>query len=231
MNKSRNVSKKSLLSLAVSSVVVTSALLSTHVQAEGISANVALTSDYYFRGVSQTMNDPAIQGGFDWAHDSGVYAGIWASNVDFGDDTTIETDFYAGFSGEAANFGYDLGLIYYWYDDVSGTGSRPVEFYVNGSFNIFSVGYAYSPKFFSDKESHYLHAGLDYELPAEFALSASVGRSMGDAYGDNEYTDYKIGVSKSLAGIDLDLSYVGNDHDSNDDVFDNKVILTVSKSF
>lgn len=230
-----NLLKKSLMSVAISSAIVSSALLSTQVQAEGafgsFSANVALTTDYYFRGVSQTQNDPAIQGGFDWAHDSGVYAGIWASNVDFGDDTTIETDFYAGFSGEAADIGYDLGLIYYWYDDVSCTGCRPVEFYINGSYKFFSAGYAYSPKFFSDQESHYINAAIDYDLPADFAVSAGVGRSFGDAYGNDEYTDYKIGVSKSLAGLDFDLSYVGNDHDSNDDVYDNKVIFTVSKSF
>ncbi len=235
MNKLRTLSKKSLLSLAVSSVLVTGTLLSTQVQAEGamgsFSANVALATDYYFRGVSQTQNDPAISGGFDWTHDSGVYAGVWASNVDFGDDTTIETDLYAGFAGEAGNFGYDVGAIYYWYDDVSGTGSRPFEVYLKGSFNILSFGYAYSPKFFSDEESHYIDASIDYDLPAEFAISAGIGRSFGDAYGNDEYTDYKIGVSKSLAGLDFDLSYVGNDHDSNAKVYDDKVIFTISKSF
>jgi len=228
-------SKKSIVSLAVSSALVGSVLLSGNVQAEGamgsFSANVALTSDYYFRGVSQTNNDPAIQGGFDWSHDSGVYAGVWASNVDFGDATTLEADLYAGISGEASSLGYDVGLIYYYYDDVSGTGSKPYEVYINGSYSVLSVGYAYSPKFFSDEESHYISAGLDFELPSEISLSASVGRSLGDAYGNDEFTDYKIGVSKSLGGLDFDLSYVGNDHDSNADTYDNKVIFTVSKSF
>jgi uncharacterized protein (TIGR02001 family) len=230
-----NSSKKSLITLAVSSALVGSVFLSSNIQAESsmgsISANVALTSDYYFRGVSQTNNDPALQGGFDWSHDSGIYAGVWASNVDFGDDTTLETDLYAGFSGEASSIGYDVGLIYYYYDDVSGTGSKPYEIYLNGSFSLLSVGYAYSPKFFSDEESHYIYVGIDYELASDFSFSASVGRSLGDAYGDDEFTDYKIGVSKGLAGLDFDLSYVGNDHDSDADTYDNKLIFTVSKSF
>ncbi|MBE0616861.1 MAG: hypothetical protein IH608_02885, partial [Proteobacteria bacterium] len=77
------------------------------------SGNVAMTSDYVFRGISQTDSNPAIQGGFDYASPVGLYVGTWASNVAFGGN--IEMDWYGGFSNEVAGFSYDLGVIYYAY--------------------------------------------------------------------------------------------------------------------
>jgi len=75
------------------------------------SANVALTTDYRFRGLSQTNEDPAIQGGFDYGYSGDAlpvsfYAGVWASSLDFDvadpDDADLEIDFYGGFTGEFA---------------------------------------------------------------------------------------------------------------------------------
>ena len=71
------------------------ALLSTTVSANW-STTITAASDYTFNGVTQTDNDPAIQASLDYAFDSGVYAGAWASNVDFGGDTNLEWDFYVG---------------------------------------------------------------------------------------------------------------------------------------
>ncbi|MCW8931158.1 MAG: TorF family putative porin, partial [Gammaproteobacteria bacterium] len=211
-----------------------------------ISGNVALVTDYYFRGISQTDNDGALQGGLDWAHDSGVYVGVWGSNVSFG-DTHLEFDTYAGFANEVGDFGYDVGVIKYNYNDTS-SHDDPVEWYINGSYSYFSAGFAYSPSWFgSHDSSKYIHAGFDYdELPMGLALSASVGKSFGDAYEvsggtDYDYVDYKLGVSKDIAGVNFDLSYVGNDLSSKEcDAYgysdkkgncDDRVILTVSKGF
>ena len=111
--------KKSIVSVALSTLIASSALVSTSASAvEGLSANVGLTSNYLWRGVSQTDDGAAISGGIDYAADSGFYVGTWASNVDFGDDASYELDFYAGFSGELPDgFGYDVGYIYYAYPD------------------------------------------------------------------------------------------------------------------
>ena len=93
-----------------------------------LSANVALASEYVFRGVSQTSEGLAIQGGFD-ATCGSFYVGVWASNLDWGpalrpgpdDDFTatnwasIELDSYAGFKGKLWRFAWDLGVIYYAY--------------------------------------------------------------------------------------------------------------------
>ncbi len=73
---------------------------SAGVDAASYTGNVAVATDYVFRGVSQTQERPAIQGGFDAAFDSGIYAGIWASNVNFGTDTSTEMDYYGGYLGQ-----------------------------------------------------------------------------------------------------------------------------------
>ncbi len=203
-----------------------------------ISANVALTSDYYFRGISQTANDPAIQGGFDWGHDSGFYAGVWGSNVAFG-ATNVELDTYIGFSNEVSGIGYDIGLIKYNYNQTPND-SDPLEIYLGLSYEFLSAGYAYSSNWFgSDLSSNYVYLSADYGLPADFNLAASIGYSFGDTYSDYEYVDYKLGVSKDVAGVTLDLSYIANDlstaqcnsYGYTQKNCDNRLILTVSKEF
>jgi uncharacterized protein (TIGR02001 family) len=86
-----------------------------------VSSTVTLTSDYDFRGFSQSATDPAIQPSLDYAHASGWYVGGWASNVDFGDaDVDYEIDLYTGFTGGAEDgMGWDVGVIYYTYPDES----------------------------------------------------------------------------------------------------------------
>jgi uncharacterized protein (TIGR02001 family) len=83
-----------------------------------LSANVSLVSDYYFRGLTQTWHNPAIQGGFDAAHSSGLYAGVWASNVSGKQYAggSMETDLYGGYNYKLSeDITLGAGLIYYWY--------------------------------------------------------------------------------------------------------------------
>ncbi len=238
--------KKSLLQLAVASVLATPLAI----QAEDfgtISANAALTTDYYFRGISQTDNDGAIQGGVDWVHDSGVYAGVWYSNVAFG-DTHLEVDTYLGFAYDIGDsgFGYDVNVLRYNYNDAD---FETNEYTIALSYSYFNVAYKYSDDWFDTGESsNYVSLGFDYDLPQDFALSLSVGNSFGDAYDmdkvdsakDFDYVDYKVGISKDYYGLNWDLSYVGNDlsnsecdaygYNGNKGNCDDRVILTVSKS-
>lgn len=118
-------------------------------------SNVSLVSDYRFRGISQTMRRPAIQGGFDYSHANGVYLGTWASNVDgttkFYNNTSMEWDLYGGYKGKlfpcsVPDFTYNVGLIYYYYP--SGKTNSPdsvryntEEFYVELAYKGFSVKY------------------------------------------------------------------------------------------
>ncbi len=74
--------------------------------------NVGVTSNYIWRGISQTDDAAAVSGGLDWSGASGLYAGTWVSNVDFGAccETSYELDLYGGFANEVGDFGYDVGL-------------------------------------------------------------------------------------------------------------------------
>src|SRR5690349_16986418 len=98
-------------------------------------ANVGLFSEYIFRGISQTGGKPAVQGGFDYAHASGFYAGTWASNIswleDFGayDRSSLEWDFYGGFKNNFADsdFFYDVGVYGYVYPGKRNPGVANVD--------------------------------------------------------------------------------------------------------
>ena len=84
--------------------------------------NIALTSDYVSRGVSYSDNDPAVQGGLDWSHGLGFYAGVWGSNVSFGTPAHVELDVYTGITRSmASGLGWDSGLAYYTYPGASQT--------------------------------------------------------------------------------------------------------------
>jgi uncharacterized protein (TIGR02001 family) len=247
--------KKTLIATALMAAISTTAL------ADGISGNVALTSDYVFRGVSQTDNQMAIQGGLDYEHPSGLYVGTWASNVNsaffndptgdtpknYGIDPQIELDLYGGFKGDLGNgIGYDVGYIRYQYPGYSKVDTN--EIYVKGSFKEFSASLNYSDelKFLPSSESAwYLAAGYDTTLPvADVGLSVHVGYSFGDAfdvstntattYGlPDSYTDWSVGLSKSLMGVDLGLTYTDNNLSNADcdlNICDSKVVFSVSKS-
>jgi uncharacterized protein (TIGR02001 family) len=231
--------KKTLLATVLLATTSTAALAE-------ISGNITLATDYVFRGWSQTDNQMALQGGLDYAHESGFYVGTWASNIDSNffsgtsTDPQIELDLYAGYSGELANgIGYDFGILHYDYPGYSDADTD--ELYISGSYNGFSVSLNYSDElaFIGSTESAwYLAAGYEMTLPQDFGLSVSVGLSDGDAF-DNDvftdsYIDWSVGVSKSVAGVDLALTYTDLDLDSADDcgvdICDSKIIFSVSKS-
>jgi uncharacterized protein (TIGR02001 family) len=87
-----------------------------------LTGNIGFYSQYIFRGLTQTDREPALQGGFDYAHSSGLYAGTWASNISWLKDGgayrsggSLEWDFYAGWKPSFGDFTFDLGTLYYWY--------------------------------------------------------------------------------------------------------------------
>jgi len=179
-------------------------------QAE-ITGNASVVSDYNWRGITQTAGDPAIQGGLDWAHDSGFYAGVWGSNVDFGDccDENLETDLYFGWSG-GEEFTYNVGLIYYVYPGAEGI-NYP-EIYGSLGWKWLTGKISYSNDFGNyDESAFYLEGNGVWELPANFGLKAHLGYSDGDgikaAYGEDSYFDWSVGVTYALGHFTLGLMY------------------------
>ncbi len=179
-----------------------------------VSANVDLTSDYLFRGITQTLHKPAIQGGLDYSSDLGVYAGLWSSNVNFGaaDATSQELDTYAGYSGKAGPLGYDVGAIYYNYPGGTNTDNF-YEVYGKVSYRGLTVGNSWSPKFFGGTgTANYLSA--DYDIPAKLPAGLQVSVHAGHqwiqdnaAWGTPDYTDYGVSVSKDLVGLTWKVAY------------------------
>ncbi|RTL42224.1 MAG: hypothetical protein EKK49_01125 [Rhodocyclaceae bacterium] len=214
-------------------------------------SNVTLASEYIYRGIGQTNRKPAIQGGFDYAHSSGLYVGTWASNVSWLTDgsptvsNSIEMDFYGGFKNTVGDFGYDVGLLQYFYPG-SGYGNNPntIEGYIAGSWTFLTLKYSHS---FSDlfgwtdsKNSGYLDLTATYELAPGLNLIGHVGRQK--IHGDNSgasYTDYKLGVTKDIAaGVVVGLNYVNTNASQafytnafGKDLGKDRVQLTITRTF
>jgi uncharacterized protein (TIGR02001 family) len=197
-----------------------------------IAANIGFTTDYIFRGISQTSANPAVQGGIDYTHSSGLYAGVWGSNISWVSDfnagvsSSVELDTYAGFRGGfAGDFSYDVGFIRYNY---------PASNYAAGATKadtdeIYgSLGYKWITAKYSHSLGQFLTvpgaAGTNYfELNASVPI-AETGITIGAHAGKQTYkgtaadalaaagtsatySDYKLSVSKDFSGYVVSLAY------------------------
>ncbi len=197
--------------------------------AEGeFSGNVALTTDYVWRGVSQNNENPAIQGGFDYANGA-FYAGTWASIVDFG-GANMELDLYGGFAGETdAGLAWDVGVIGYVYPDTSDLDFVEIYGGLGGSLGAIDLGgYIYIDP---DNETAYVDFTAGFAATDVLGFDASVGSYVdgGDGFVE-EFTNYSIGATLATEYVDFDLRFWGNDADTLGDVADERVVLTVSRS-
>lgn len=222
-----------------------------------ISGNIAITSDYRFRGISQSNEDPAVQGGFDSSFEPGFYLGSWASSIDFGDgnDTgsfsTIEMDYYAGWRGPIGDtdFGIDVGYLYYDYpgDTVDPKGDYQ-EVALKGSWKGLVLGVNYSDDFYAKTgEAWYYAADYSYSFIPELALGLHVGYSdfendgdatflSPDSSGDETdgYTDYMVSLTYTWATVGFSVAYVGTDLDEEEyygtDLAEDVAVFTIKKS-
>ena len=182
-----------------------------------IAWNVGVFSDYVFRGYSQTDEDIAVQGGVDLTMGS-FYAGAWASNVDFGDDTTAEVDLYGGFRTETGGFAVDLGVVTYLYVEApDGTDYDYVEFKAAASRAVGPVtaGAAvyYSPDFFGlDEEATYVEGNVAFTPAEKWTVSAAVGYQALDV--NDDYTTWNAGVAYAVTdNLAIDVRYHDTDVD------------------
>jgi len=237
--------KLSKLSYAV---VVASLMAAGVAQAEvKSSGSVALTTDYKFRGISQTSNNVAVQGSVTLTDDSGVYATAWASSVD-GLMGGSELDLLLGYAGTAGDVSYDVGVMRYAYPGANssntGSGTDPDynEIYASVSAKGAKLGVAYSDDYFAETgKFSYVYASYGQEVEG-FGLSASVGynklydsgATFSAAKTDDDYIDYKVAVSKVVSGLTIEAAYIGTDLKEADVAglnVDGSAVFTVSKSF
>jgi uncharacterized protein (TIGR02001 family) len=213
-----------------------------------ISANVTLASDYRFRGISQSDESIALQGGFDAEFGAGFYIGTWGSTVDFdtngeGYDGSLELDYYAGWASDLGDsgLGIDVGFLYYDYPGDDDEEGDYWEVYGSMSWNDLAVGVHYSDDYYAETgEFWYVYADYGFTLFADIGLGLHVGYNMLDeapgflSSDEDTYFDYSVSVSKEWAGVEWALAWVGTDLDD-DDVFgtdwaDDTVVFSISKS-
>tara|TARA_B100000212_G_scaffold121148_1_gene90754 strand:- start:170 stop:775 length:606 start_codon:yes stop_codon:yes gene_type:complete len=180
-----------------------------------VSANVSFATDYIWRGMTQTGEEPAISGGFDYAADGGFYAGIWGSNVNFSEGAGSELDLYFGYAFETeSGIGIDISYVDFIYP-----GDTALDFQEIGiglSYGDFGLGY-YSG----------LDGAADY-MDFSYALG-DVTFSYGDydTYGSNILISYGFGCGE----YDCSLAYSDFSSDSEDLMDEDALVFAVGASF
>lgn len=249
--------KKLYASLVLAGLVTVPSLATAADSPHSFSANVGVTTDYMFRGVSQSQHDPAIQGGVDYSHASGLYAGAWASTVqwvddgNYKDDNFMELDLYGGYKGAfSADLGYDLGIITYYYpgDKVTGaTSPDTTEVYAGLSWKTVSLKYSHvvSDHFVGwtttsggkTKGSYYVDLSGTYDLGNGWGLLGHVGYQDVKDNSDASYTDWKVGVSKDVGFGTVTLAYTDTNADkaaytwAGEKVAEGRLALSFLKTF
>ena len=224
--------------------------------ADAITGNVALASDYRFRGISQLEGgfSPAIQGGFDWKPEIGFYLGTWASNVNFTyfgiQNASIETDLYGGYS-HAINdkVSFDVGFYYYGYphatvrNPLAGCeGNCPniqinyYEYYGSVSSLGFKVGVNYSPDYFGETgDFFYPYIEYSTKIADKVTLAAHYGYNKFDQkrfLGNRDYySDWKASAAIDGLGVTWTLAYVATNLDSDQECFGDEDLCKATAVF
>ncbi|MBO9709106.1 MAG: porin [Caulobacter sp.] len=213
-----------------------------------LSYNIGVTSDYVFRGVSQTQEDPAVQGGVDLTYGMG-YAGVWASNVDFGtDDPSAEIDVYAGLRPVVGDTTFDFGVLYYSYVDDKApktpAGQTPVA--SPGSYSYIELkaafsrpvgkatvggAFYYSPQYPLTKgDSLYYELNASYPIFDKLTLSGAVGEQ--EISQGSEYATWNLGLTYALTDkISADLRYSDTDEHALGKIYGDRVAVSLKAAF
>ena len=233
--------KFSLVQLAISAALLMSSAAFAQTPAPAaepaaspLSFNISLTSNYKFRGQDQDQGKtralkPALQGGFDYAFDSGFYVGNWNSTINWtkylpsGNNAAVEVDVYGGYKFKAGAIDMDVGALAYLYP--SATGANTTELYLGGAYGPVSAKYFYTVSkgyFGLGKEylvgegrgTGYFNIAFAQEVAPKVTLKASLGftdlKGGANSAGLPDYTDYSIGASYDLGnGLSLSGALVG----------------------
>ena len=231
----------------ISAALVAGAALAGGVAHAEVSGNIALTSDYVFRGVNLS-DGPAVQGGFDWTEGQ-WYAGVWGSSLTEG----MELDVYGGWTPSTGPVEWDLGLIGYFYPNADDDGAEfdYFEGKIAGSFPVteqLGVGGAvyYAPENYGDTgEAIYFEANAAFAFSDTVSFSGAFGnQSIEDPDGgpggadEDDYNTWNLGGTFAMHGFSIDLRYHDTDIDAGSDIenyttgedsYDSAVVATISR--
>ncbi len=223
------------LAAAAATVALSGAAMAEELK---LSYNVGVASDYVFRGVSQTQEDPQIFGGIDATYGIG-YAGVWASNVDFGaDDPTAEIDLYAGVKPVVGGTNLDLGVIYYGYVDDKGLTPGSYSYVELKAAASRSIGPAtaglavyYSPEF-PGKTGNAVYYEVNGSIPVagKLSLSGALGHQEIDSAGD--YATWNIGATYAITdNLAADLRYSDTDEHGYGKIYGDRFTVSLKAAF
>lgn len=220
--------------LAICAALAASALptLSHAEDANPLSFNVSLTTDYRYRGISQSRLKPALQGGADYAAANGFYIGTWASTIKWLKDggasgDGYEWDIYGGYKGELAkDVGYDVGVLQYIYPgnkakDLTGSNANTTEIYGAVTFGPVTAKYSHSlTSLFGtgdlasgtkSKGSGYFELAASFDVGAGVTVTPHLGYQHVAHFSAASYTDYSVTAAKDMAGFSWSAALVGTD--------------------
>lgn len=204
-----------------------------------VTASVSLTSDYVFRGISQTDGGAAIQGSFDWSNDQ-FYAGVWGSNVNFGatnftELASMELDAYVGWTPSTGPVNWDVGVVGYFYpnaDDEIMAGEE-LDYYegiVKAAMDLteqFAVGaqVAYTPEYFGGGgDGTYWEINGAYSLSETTRFTAAYGIQDID-FAPDSYSTWNVGIEHAMHGFTVGAMY-----SDTDDAFENGYVFDESNA-
>ena len=215
--------------------------------------NVGIVSDYVFNGISQNYRQPALQGGFDYAHSSGIFLGTWASTISGNQYTnaSMEWDVYGGYNGKVNDdTGYSVGLMGVFYPNGQASPTKKwdtTEFNIGATYKglnvkytqtlsdwygintsgfapqLWNAGDAFVPTGISTAnsavaDSHgsgYLEANYSYEFSGKLVASIHIGHQKIKNFDLLSYSDYKLGVTKEIAGFVFGAAYTNTNATNN----------------
>jgi len=199
--------KKLSQAVVCASALAVTGFSSLAVAESPLTANIGVSSNYLWRGVSQTAEASAVSGGVDYAHDSGFYIGTWVSNVTWTTNDGYEHDVYLGYGGKAGPVSYDIGYISYIYP----VGDAEEDF----SELLLSVGYGpvtflYAPTVGKEDSSApeddvYMSISAEFEVKKDLTLGVLYGSYDFDGGDASDYTHYQISLSKDDFTIAYDV--------------------------
>jgi len=245
MTTMATTSVKTFTRLALAGALFTS--LTT--QAVTLSGNVGVVNDYLFRGISQTNEGMALQGGLTLTADSGFYLSGWGSNISFGNGS-LELDILAGWAGQLnEDWTADIGVMQYRYPNGDNATDQFnfVEAYSKFTYKGLTLGLAFSSDYFGTDVDQYFYYSADYSYSINDSLSLMVHAGLnqfennaeystflaaGPVKGDN-YLDWSIGVGTTVLGSALQLKYADTDISSSAEcaLCDGRIVVSLTKSF
>jgi uncharacterized protein (TIGR02001 family) len=209
---------------SLTSAMIISVLICNSAYAE-LKKSVAVTSNYVFRGISQTDDNAALQGSVDYSIAAGTYMGIWASTVDKG----LEYDLFLGQAGKAGIINYNFGLISHEYTDKDFFDGSIRELYLGLNYKVITFRFFDGFDTRAPRTDHsYYDLSLDIPLPAETKLNLHYGVFEPDTSGIDNDEDYSIGIKGDVAGFGVSATYA--EFSSNTKPDDEIFYISVSKT-